>query len=259
MRAKILIGAAFLFGVMAHAQPASARTPHSELRTDFRSVADAARSFERLGQRLQARGDLRGLFPRLFAVSVRNTGTKIEQGAFHHPRWVTDVVIKFANLYRVYLERELAGQREGIPAAWQVQLAQTRAGSADRAALFGIHAHVGLDLVETLMTIPTDFHDEKMRADFLLIGDIVVNGSPDAWRVVDSFRAASVPSSPIALGAANAWLIRLRAQCWGDAERASRLSRRAQREFLQRLDRSVAAVSSQYGILLPLAPTRYQR
>ena len=107
---------------------------------------------EALAQQWQQRSDQRCFFLRCYALMTGNTLRAIEQGQFHDPRWVSQLLHHFADYYFLALDAYECNATE-TPAVWR--MAHDAALAPDTQVLqdllLGINAHINYDLVLTLV------------------------------------------------------------------------------------------------------------
>lgn len=105
-----------------------------------------------LAQQWEQRADQRGAFLRCYALMTGNTLREIDQGQFHDPQWVAQLLHLFADYY--FLALEAYEQNDArTPVVWR--LAFDAAGEQQteilQNLLLGINAHINYDLVLTLV------------------------------------------------------------------------------------------------------------
>lgn len=107
---------------------------------------------ESLAQQWEQRSDRRCFFLRCYALMTGNMLKAIEQGQFHDPRWVGQLLRHFADYYFLALEAYECRAVE-TPLVWRMAhdaaLAQDTQVVQD--LLLGINAHINYDLVLTLV------------------------------------------------------------------------------------------------------------
>ncbi len=103
-------------------------------------------------QQWEQRVDRRSSFLRCYALMTGNTLRAIEEGQFHDPQWVAQLLHLFADYY--FLALEAYEQNDALtPVVWR--LAFDAAGEQHtqilQNLLLGINAHINYDLVLTLV------------------------------------------------------------------------------------------------------------
>jgi len=234
----------------------------------FVSTEDAVRSVRAMGLELKSKGDHRALFPLIYALTIESAEKKLADHEFRNPRWTTTLIINYANLYRRTILQELSGHRAATPKAWQfefnfaapmpdatgVTASQSLAWSPDFDAVYGINVHIARDLIEALFITPTDFSDENVHQDYLLITAALANVMPQIWSLFSSFSDVHYSLSNISQAVMMNWIGELRIQAWSRASQASHSSIEQKRSLLNQVDTEVAFRSRVYGTMLPLMP-----
>lgn len=103
-------------------------------------------------QQWEQRSDRRAFFLRCYALMTGNTLAAIEEGQFHDPRWVGQLLHLFADYYFLALDAyECRDPR--TPLVWRMahDAASTQSTQVVQDLLLGINAHINYDLVLTLV------------------------------------------------------------------------------------------------------------
>ena len=118
----------------------------------FTSVADAHERLTTLEATFRERGDRRGAFLCVYARVTEAVGSAIDDGEFADPKWVTDYLVTFADLYREALLAYETGDLVALPDPWQVAFETAARGDAlvVQDVVLGINAHVNYDLALAL-------------------------------------------------------------------------------------------------------------
>ena len=107
---------------------------------------------DELAQQWEQRSDRRCFFLRCYALMTANTLRAIDQGQFHDPPWVAQLLHRFADYYFLALEAyEQSDAR--TPAVWQLAFdaAARQETQILQDLLLGINAHINYDLALTLV------------------------------------------------------------------------------------------------------------
>lgn len=242
-------------------------SPFISMQKDFASVAEARRKIQDLGLEMNEQRDRRSLFARVYSLTIAATETALKNGQFEDPKWVQQLVVRYANIYRKDILKELQGQRADLPRGWQIEFnyieenlkdlalaPEDRIWLADLDLIYGIHVHIRRDLVEALLSSGTDFSSPAHRHDFFQITATLRQTMPQIWNVFMEYTPTRYnvpgPGQSVMIN----WISDLRAEAWLTAEEWSDLNPVDQSEKLIQLDEDVAKRSARYGQLLPLLP-----
>ncbi len=228
---------------------------HADLGAEFQTPDQAAAEIAAVSRSFQKKGDPRGLFAGVYALTIQATGEGLKRGRFQNPRWVHDLVVNYANIYRRTLLLELQGQRGQLPLSWQLVFAHGDRRSqwtAELDLVYGINVHIARDLVEALHRTPTDWGSTSVRRDYLAITEILRGTMPAIWNLYDRY-AFTIPGfSWIGQNVMMEWIARLRIGAWNNAYISRRYSDSRKRAFLNQLDRSELTRVQNFGLWTPL-------
>lgn len=255
MRILFLSLALLSLSFSAHARPLA-----DLVKTPFTSPREAAVSIRALGLALQRQHDHRALFPLIYALTIEATERRLAAGGFRNPRWVSALVVNYANLYRETIRRELSGKRESLPLGWQLEFGYVSSASAhgrwqaDLDVVYGIHVHIARDLVEALLITPTKFTTPSLRADFLLITDSLREAMPRIWRLFRNYQQDEQFLPSFQQSVMLKWIADLRYIAWENAESFSPYPKSVQARLIRDLDIRTTRRSKRHGALLPVVP-----
>lgn len=241
---KTAIVALFLTASVSHAGiPGSLKSP-------FQSGNGAAQSVESLARYFESKGDRRGQFAQIYAITIAQTMRNLRQGTFENPQWVEQLIVNYANIYRRTIVRELNGDRAKLPAAWQYEFSYVERQDwiATFDVIYGIKVHITRDLVEALYVTPTKYSDASVRRDFFRISDALESAMPQIWNVYLYYSHSLPVMSQFTSGTVFEWIARLRARAWEDARRTAQFSSKEKALVLQELDRKSKRIRH-FGIL----------
>ena len=145
--------------------------------------------FESVGKKLRLNRDGRGLFAEIYAVTMKGVFYYLDNKKFSNPDWVENLLVNFANIYRLILLNELNDNTAAIPDSWKKVFAaekdfKIRLSSEMMAAT---RVHITRDLVYALIESNTDFKSETVLADYLLIAKALKRQTPEIWKVLKSY------------------------------------------------------------------------
>lgn len=241
---------AVAFSIIAFTPAALATSfPHS-LNSPFQSGTGAAQSVQKLAEYFQSKGDRRGQFAQIYAITIAQTMHNLKQGAFENPKWVETLIVNYANIYRRTIVRELSGKRGQLPVAWQNEFdyVEREDWIATFDVIYGIKVHITRDLVEALYVTPTEFGNASIRRDFFRISDALESAMPQIWAVYLYYSHSLPVMSQFTSGTVFEWIARLRARAWEDARRTAKYSSKDKAFVLQELDRKSKRIRH-FGIL----------
>lgn len=228
-------------------------SPQQHIEKDFTSLEEASNSIRKLSEELRAQGDRRALFPAIYAITIGASDRELKKGRFQEPEWTRQLMLNYANLYRRTILSELNQKTQEVPAAWQVAFAYARRSdwSPEIDAVYGINVHIARDLIEALYVTPTNFNNEKMRADFYYISEILKDSMPKIWAAFNLYPRALMLPSFLEKQVMVSWITNLRHRVWLNAKSVSHLSVDKKYEYLNKIDRRAARQARQFGLFLP--------
>jgi hypothetical protein len=152
--------------------PASQRIPQ----TPVSSIAEAVARMEAIGEALPA-ADGFACFNRMYLDVTQQVGSRLQQGFFADPAFMTELDVTFANLY--FAAAGAADDPAAVPLAWQ-PLAEQRATAGIEPvqfALAGMNAHINHDLpvamVRTCAALATEPEAGSHPADYQKVDQLL--------------------------------------------------------------------------------------
>jgi hypothetical protein len=213
------------------------------------TVADVVARMERISADLPI-GDGVRAFNEMYLATTRNVDEAIRGQQFADPAFMTRLDVVFATLFFSALDVH-AGDASLAPHSWRALFeARDRAGISQlQFAVAGMNAHINYDLARAVVLTARDVGgglDERRRADFLVINDVLERTQPAVQRQLLTGPFALVDS---ALGSHDdrvaAWGIRrAREFAWATAETLWDVQgSSAEKRFLGGVDRMVGLTS----------------
>ena len=144
--------------------------------TPVASIAEAIARMEAIGASLPA-ADGFACFNRMYLDVMRQIDSRLSQGFFADPAFMTQLDVEFANLY--FAAADVAADPAAVPLAWR-PLAERRAGPGIEPiqfALAGMNAHINHDLplamASTCAALATAPDADPHRADYQKVDQLL--------------------------------------------------------------------------------------
>lgn len=163
------------------------------------------------------RKDLRGVFASAYAIVIVAVAHAKQHGAFGDPAWVDQVVVDFAERYRLAV---LAAARGEPTRCWGPALARTRGNGsvAIVALLHGMIAHIHYDLPHSLRTCAP--LDAQRVADYDRLGAVICGATPEIQRVIVDAYAPELRGLHGGLRGADTWITNTVVRAWRSRARS---------------------------------------
>ena len=140
------------------------------------SIAEAIARMEAIGASLPA-ADGFACFNRMYLDVMRQIDSRLSQGFFADPAFMTQLDVEFANLY--FAAADVAADPAAVPVAWR-PLAERRAAPGIESvqfALAGMNAHINHDLplalASTCAALATAPDADPHRADYQKVDQLL--------------------------------------------------------------------------------------
>jgi len=226
---------------------------HGAIDRDFTTPREASDSIQKLAKSLQKRGNPRGLFAGIYAVTIRATEKRM--GEFHNPQWVSQLVVNYANIYRRTIHAELNGKRRTLPKTWQLTFNYEDSPDWCPAldVIYGIHVHIVRDLVEALYMTPANFRSKSIRRDFYHISNVLKDAMPQIWQVYDRYARIFPEFARIGESTFVDWIARQRDYAWRAHSANVNYTPQQQKGLLGRIDRWAYSSAVSQGFFLPVS------
>jgi hypothetical protein len=133
---------------------------------------------ERLGALLEAfeaRADRRAVFLSVYTRMTGAVGTRIREGGFADPEWVSAYLVAFANLYREAVYDYEAGTLDALADPWRLAFEAGERGDAlvVQDAALGVNAHINYDLALALERVGVGPNRPQRYADHHAVTDVI--------------------------------------------------------------------------------------
>jgi hypothetical protein len=151
-----------------------------EVPSHFESIGDVAAGLAALDRQFRSTRDLRGLFVMAYIATTDTIAQWIDRGVFRDNQAMARYVVAFANEYRRSLSRWVAGERVGIPVAWQQSFdaCEERSAGVFRCLMLGINAHMNRDLPYAVIKAGVDLNCAGCYQDYVRIDDVLSLNMP---------------------------------------------------------------------------------
>lgn len=224
----------------------------SSIDRDFTTPEEARAAIQELASRFQAQKNPRALFSGIYAITIDATAKKLNQ--FENPKWVSALIVNYANIYRRTIWKELNGRRRELPRTWQLTFDyEDQSGwSADLDVVYSVHVHIVRDLVEALYATPANYKSASIRRDFYKITDVLKGAMPKIWKVYERYYFLFPGIDILAENVFTDWIARQRDYAWRAHFANLHYSPAQQRGFLGRIDRWAYDGAVNRGVWLAL-------
>lgn len=249
----------------ANKQNPSARWLIPILQQPFHTAEEAQSKIKLSSEYLELLNDKRFFFAKIYSLTIQSGLIWIKNNRFENPKWVKQLVLDYANLYRETLLNDFHGKQQKIPKSWQLEfnfinstsfLAEDQHSdlkwTAELDAVYGIHVHIKRDLVEALWITEKEFSSASKERDFFKITEALGEIFPKIWQLYLANSNSLHLAPNIEQKVMFDWISRLRADAWTTAKENKYLSKSEKVQFLNLLDSKVSHDSYWHGILLPL-------
>jgi hypothetical protein len=161
--------------------------------------------------------DLRGVFASAYAIVLAAVANAKRRGVFGDPTWVDEVVVDFADRYRVAV---LAAARGQPTRCWGPALARSQGNGsvAIVALLHGMIAHIHYDLPHSLRTCAP--LDARRVADYDRLGAVICGATPEIQRVIVDAYAPELRGLHGVLRGADTWITNVVVRAWRSRARS---------------------------------------
>jgi hypothetical protein len=189
------------------------------------AVPEVLVMLRRLETAFAAAQDRRLVFVIAYQEITLGVQSKLADGSFGNPAWISRLLVAFANLYRQALGRYELGRIEVVPKSWQIAFdaAADARGSLVRDLVLEINAHLRNDLPLALFAVALDPERSTNLRDYDAVNDIIRNGVVDTIqnRLAEIAKVLGIADHMLGRldeKATCEWFENTRAQAWSAAE-----------------------------------------
>lgn len=140
---------------------------------------------DRLASELEARGDRRALFPRVYMLQLRGFQADVKTpGRYQDPAYMTHLVRVFLDRYFVAYDAYAKGDRAHTPEPWRKAFDAAAQGKAKPAAdlMLAMTAHIAHDLPLAIVDAKST---EKNRADYTRFNEVLLSNIDDVQALLE--------------------------------------------------------------------------